>query len=385
MCNKKSLASSIVLILLSALLILIGSILLSSIDNCMQYVLPMHTSSELEEIYFDVERLLDQISDTITASSVASRAQNMELQSIQKGNSSSDFSTVYAAGAGYFDLNHEHLIEGRLISESDIKNARKVIVIDDATALTLFKGETALDASIIINNTTFRIIGVIDSARRIGEINSSVAYVPITTASREMLEMETIEITAKGIDTISSAAILENTLRVWNSSGSFYNFSKMKIGAALPLRWVFVALGIKTILILGSILRQNMYTNLKQYQVRLRHHYINELIPGIFVNVSISIIEVLVLAALSYVIALVCTKPLYIFGEWIPEVFVDLSSIINTFWNLNGISSKSIRYLSKSTCCIELAQKCIGWGTGAFLLSLSYQYLESIINQNRRV
>lgn len=382
MCNKMNIGS-IVLMLFAASLMLAGCITLSSIDNCMQYVLPAHTSSKLESIYFDANRILGQMSDTITVSSVSARAQNKELLSAQKGNNASDFTTVYAVGAGYFDLNHERLIEGRLISESDIGSTRKVIVIDDSTALTLYRGESALEKPIIIDNVIFRVIGVIDNVRRIGEVDHSVAYIPITTASQEMLEMETIEITAKGVDTISSAAILENTLRTWNSTGCFYNFSKMKLGAALPLRWAFVAFGIEVVFILWSVLRQNLYMNIRKYQDELRYHYIRELIPGFFGKISISITGVLALIALTYGIALICTKPLYIFGEWIPEVFVDLSSITNTFWNLNNINSRSIRYLSRSTCCIELAQGYLSWGIGAFLLSIACQYIESLFIQSK--
>lgn len=77
------------------------------------------------------------------------------------GESGSAEATVYAVGSGYFDVVHETLLSGRLISEADIKRKENVIVIDESTALSFFAGDDPLNGKVTLNGIEYEVAGVI--------------------------------------------------------------------------------------------------------------------------------------------------------------------------------------------------------------------------------
>lgn len=166
--------------------------------------------------------------DSVTASAVGARAQGLTLST----ETQSAQTTVYAVGSGYFDVVHETLLDGRLISEADVKRAEDAIVIDESTALTFFAGDEPVGKTVTLNGLNYEVAGVIRTSRRLGEMDEHVAYIPITAASANALAMQTVELTAQTADkTTGSAILMENTLRTWQSGGSFYNYNKLVLGS----------------------------------------------------------------------------------------------------------------------------------------------------------
>lgn len=124
---------------------------------------------------------------------------------------------------------------GGLISEADVKRAEDAIVIDESTALTFFAGDEPVGKTVTLNGLNYEVAGVVRTSRRLGEMDEHVAYIPITAASANALAMQTVELTAQTADkTTGSAILMENTLRTWQSGGSFYNYNKLALGAAMP-------------------------------------------------------------------------------------------------------------------------------------------------------
>lgn len=134
-------------------------------------------------------------------------------------------------GSGYFDVVHETLLSGRLISEADVKRKENVIVIDESTALSFFAGDDPLNGKVTLNGVEYEVAGVIKGGRRLGETDEHVAYIPITAASGNALAMQTVEIVAKTNDsTTGSAILMRDSLEAWRTGGSFYNYDKLTMG-----------------------------------------------------------------------------------------------------------------------------------------------------------
>ncbi len=71
-----------------------------------------------------------------------------------------------------------NIIQGRFINSTDIRDYRKVVVIDQALEKILFKGESPLGKYIKIRNASYAVVGVYkaDAQQR-----NSAGYIPLTT------------------------------------------------------------------------------------------------------------------------------------------------------------------------------------------------------------
>lgn len=209
-------------LLLGLALTVCGGALLTRSGGRLEYILPAPAATqeggELNALYEEAQKQLASIVDSVTASAVGARAQGLTLST----ETQSAQTTVYAVGSGYFDVVHETLLDGRLISEADVKRAEDAIVIDESTALTFFAGDEPVGKTVTLNGLNYEVAGVVRTSRRLGEMDEHVAYIPITAASANALAMQTVELTAQTADkTTGSAILMENTLRTWQSSGSF--------------------------------------------------------------------------------------------------------------------------------------------------------------------
>ena len=138
--NKKKRRGMLALLLGLALTVCGGALLTRS-GGRLEYILPAPAATqeggELNALYEEAQKQLASIADSVTASAVGARAQGLTLST----ETQSAQTTVYAVGSGYFDVVHETLLDGRLISEADVKRAEDAIVIDESTALTFFAGD----------------------------------------------------------------------------------------------------------------------------------------------------------------------------------------------------------------------------------------------------
>jgi len=90
---------------------------------------------------------------------------------------------------------------GRFVNDLDLKENKKVIVIDKKVEDVLFKGETSLGKYIKVGNIMFQVIGVNSKAERWGGSNG---YIPFTTAQliyNPDKKFNNMAFTVKGLET----------------------------------------------------------------------------------------------------------------------------------------------------------------------------------------
>lgn len=82
-------------------------------------------------------------------------------------------------------LEHQEIVSGRFINQSDQEQTRKVIVIAEDSRDALFKGEDPIDQWVQVNNIPFQVVGVyrFEGGGRGQNQNSSV-YIPLSVAQR---------------------------------------------------------------------------------------------------------------------------------------------------------------------------------------------------------
>ena len=82
----------------------------------------------------------------------------------------------------YINVENATIVERRFINENDLKNSEKVTVIGQKVKLDLFKEKNPISEQIVINNITFKVIGVFTDPA--GEREESRVYLPLTTTQQ---------------------------------------------------------------------------------------------------------------------------------------------------------------------------------------------------------
>ena len=368
MVNKEKRRGGAICLLLGLVLMLCGAAVLLHVEDSLIYILPAPADTEDGELAVLYEKGTEQLSgmsDALTAYAIGARLQEAGITS---GAGKSITATLYAVGAGYFDTVHERLLQGRFVSETDVRHAEHVIVLTDTAALTLFPGGEPVGQYVTLGGSQYEVAGIIRGGRRVGEVDEHVAYIPITAASAGQLAMQTIELRAKARDAVGSAILMQDSLRAWKPGGSFYSTGKLKLGAAMPLRWLLLIVGGKLLLALLRRLNALTWGRVCHFAEELRLRYALHLLPAMAANALVCLLCYAALAGATFLLARFSIAPLLVFTEWVPEVIVELSSLARRFWALNAANAAAARYVCYEVCAVELGQGLLHWGLMAALL-----------------
>lgn len=358
--------------LLGATLMLAGALALYAAGDTLQYAFPAPAATkegdELSALYREGQKQLGTIADSLTASAIGARRQGASI-STEGGKAVT--AVLYAVGEGYFDVMHETLTDGRFVSGTDVARADDVVVLDEKSALTLFPGLDPIGQEVDVEGVRCEVVGVIRGGRRPGESDALIAYMPITSAGKNALAMQTVQVAAKAEETIGAAILMEDTLRAWHPGGSFYSLPKLRMGAAMPLRWAILFVGVS--LILALIRRMNAVAmgRISHYAELLRLRYARDLAPGIAASLVLCAAGYGAILALASALAVFSIGPLMVFTEWVPEVVVEMSSLASRFWSLNDANAAAIRCVTREVCVLELGQGLLRWGFMGLLLGLA--------------
>lgn len=360
----------LVCLLLGCALMLWGGFLLLTTPDLLEYVLPAPTADEgggaLRTLCEQGGEQLDTLAGVVDGYAFAARAQGVSITSAL----GSVTATVYAVGEGYFDVVHETLQNGRFITQTDVRRAERAIVLDSRAALALFSGEEPVGREVMLGGKTYEVAGVFAGGQRIGEADAYIAYVPVTAADADGLSAVTAAWVARPVDDVGSAIQMENTLRAWKGGGSFYSLSKLKLGAAAPLRWALLIVSLAVLMALLRRVNAFAWGRICCYADRLRLHYLRKLWPGMAASALLCLLLYGALALALWALAAFSIAPLLVFSEWIPEVAVELSSLQSRFWALAADNAAAVRYVTRFVCRAELGQGLLRWGFFAALLGL---------------
>jgi len=106
------------------------------------------------------------------------------------------------------------LIEGRFINEMDLKEVRKVIVIDQTAANALFGGQSGIGREVVLDKMVYTVIGLCN-VRSWG--NNARCYVPLSTLQQTYMggspNIGQIVFTMNGIEDKEQSEVFETELR----------------------------------------------------------------------------------------------------------------------------------------------------------------------------
>lgn len=141
--------------------------------------------------------------------------------------------SVYARGttAGFEIVKSLIFKNGRTLNESDINGNRKVVVINEYAAESLFRNEEPLGKTIAVDDIFYTVVGVYAENNNNG---SASVYMPITTSYgiyniATVREINSLTLEVEGIETLAQSEAVEQKIRA--TLAEKHSFSPLDVSA----------------------------------------------------------------------------------------------------------------------------------------------------------
>lgn len=347
------------LLIIGLLMTICAGMLLHSVPKENQFLLPCSMlSEETQALFLEAARMIQKQDDQELEAMVLGRTQDMSFVTVNNQAQA----TIYAVPMSYFDHRQEVLISGRYIAKNDIQNAQRIIMLDEKTSFFLFPGGDAMGKAVLLNGEEWTVVGIFREKARFGEVNESVAYVPLSAAIQAGIMNQTMEIVWPDDSSGTQRVLMKDALSSWRPDGAFYQLSKEKAGAWMPLRWGAVIVGYCIIRFLLHLLILTAKKQHAIYKEKLSKQYAKQILPWMAVRILWLALYILLILAVAYVIIWLVTQAALTFPDWVPEKPVSITSYISRFWTLHGQASRSTQIISREISVISLGAWLVRWG-----------------------
>ena len=313
----------IFLLILAVLCIIIGEAGLYGNAELLEYAAPY--SGQVENntsLLSALDDLKEQLPNAQLSASIFST--NGWVQT-----SAGEFTTCAITGVapGWFDLYHHSLLCGRYFGEAEIIAGEHVAIISTDLAYTLWGDIHAVGNEILLNETSFCVIGITDNPKTLGLPQQSMLYIPLQTAFHMQVQ-PAIQLLS-GLNERESQ--FENTAKRYFPDGTFYNHERERMIAGMPVRYLCVAI---LLFLLRRTLRMiNGFSKvtIHKWQDRYTHVYSSRMIyPSVMLGIQ-CLVTYGLWVLIAYATLQLAIAPVYVFSEWIPENLSSLRSYIDAF------------------------------------------------------
>ena len=307
------------------------------------------------------------LSEVLSASSIAARDFGFSLSS-DAGQSMA--ATLTAVGEHWFSVYPKYLSSGRLPVADELKNGDRVAVLDEELAFKLFPTGDPLAGKVLVGETWYRVVGTVRHPRSVGDFEQYAAYIPIARAAAERLPFETVEAAGAPIAKSGASQAFSEAAERWAAGGTFTDLDKEVLRATMILRALALAFGFFALFSLLRRLNRRVAARARDFRERLRVSYFRSMLPEFAGWVLLHLLGYALLLGAGYALLTLAIGPMYVFTEWIPDVLVELSSILERFWQLTSSAAKPIAVRTREFSEIRFWAGTLRWGAVALLSGL---------------
>ncbi len=319
---------------------------------------------------------LDHYATLISGSVWAGESPVMTLQgqkshtsvSRPSGTSVGDVRLLFA-GPRFFEVYPEKLMDGRGISDAEVRRHSLSAVLDSRVAFSLFGDLSPLGEKVEISGSEYTVIGVIQHHRSLGSSDVMTVWIPLGADAGLTPDLLTVS--------VRHARASDGFTTLWRSetenvfgSGTFISLPREKSRASLLPRllvFFFAVLWMKKWILLIRSWGRLWIADAKQRMVR---QYAFSLTVYFILRILAALLIIAFTLAAMYALAVFITEPLLIFPEWVPEKPVALSSILARFWYLIGENATYLNLVTEQAAILRFWHFLIRLGTFIFLLGL---------------
>lgn len=253
--------------------------------------------------------------------------------------------TLYAVDELWQNVFHYSLYEGRSITKRDMEQKTPCIVLSESTARHLFPSGNALGQKVMAEGLSLEVVGLIRDGQVLGEADDAVALIPLSLD----MPLDTLSFNVSKTDTSGTAAIWESNFRGLLPGGTFHNMQQSIWVAWLPFYITllfFLGKGLGVAYEKGKEIASALLQKSKQ---DLQTHYLRQVGLIVAARGILLLLMGLVFLSAVWTFLLLCTLPLPLFPEYVPENPVQFSSWQQTLSALSQKASAAIQYTSRES------------------------------------
>lgn len=221
---------------------------------------------------------------------------------------------------------------GRLFFEEELKNGENVILLSESLAIALFRAGDPVDRIVTIAGTAYRVIGILREGRTPGDHDEYTAYVPLLALDKAHFQTTVLTVSARPLTGTGAASQFKTDMTGWQSGGDFYQLSKEKQRALLPVRMLAVCLGFAVVIRLWGVYKRWCSALMTDYKRRLETQFAVQLFPRLLGYGLLLLLAFVAWLGALYALVQFLLQPVYVFPEWVPAIPVEISEILKTFW-----------------------------------------------------
>lgn len=295
--------------------------------------------------------------------------------SLGAGDHSENCSLV-AMGEGWLEVYPRFIVQGRRISESELRRGERVAVLDEGLAFRLFGAELPADARVQLEGREYRAVGTVRHAggigggRGVGDAQEYDAYIPLLAAAADGIRLDALSISAlpAGSPGAASAAFEENARALWREDGTMIDLRKETMRRTILPRMVLLIVGLYALAGLFRRMTALCRRWAEGFRRDLKQKYLGALAPKLAGLIALGLLGYGALTGATWLLLSLSAQPLYVFTEWVPENPVAWSAITKVFWNLTTAAGKLVRVGSRELRAVEFWGGLARWGVLLLLL-----------------
>lgn len=307
--------------------------------------------SELKTLFKSLDKLAGEWTGIISAYGAATLHTAVAMEGARTQTAA--LTGVYGAlGA----LPQKIMRSGRYFYTEETASAARVLVLDEQLAIALFRVGDPIGRTVIVNQQKYTVIGVARHTRAPGDKAAYGAYAPAIALENDGIQTETLTVWAKPVPGAGAAARFESDMARWKAGGNFYSLSKERTRALLPARILLCVAGALLVLEGFRLLLWLAKRFAGDCRERLKHVFAVQLTGRMAAYAGACVLFLALLLAAFYYVAQFALAPVYVFPEWIPAVLVEVSDIIETFWNNRAAGGGLIEYRTPEVLTLRFYQ-----------------------------
>ena len=342
-----------ILLIIGLLAGIFSAIMLDSEPDMLQYMFTgVQKPSELRDGIEDVKTTLG---DTDAVLTVYTDIAGMSL-SAENDTSAGDIE-LYMVGERYNEVFAPKLIKGDFLSYDDIQCGKRNIVISQKAAFSLFGDEEPLNRKVQLNGKTYTVVGIVSHSKRLGEMSSDAAYIPLGCDDEMKYSLCVLAATkCSGIE-----QFFEEAAEGVYGAGELTDLGKEKMRGFIIIRWILLVVFIRLAVMFFRYFLHLVRVRIGRLKERLEREYFKKLVFRCILEVLTGCIIMAAALVVCYLAMSFFIRPLTVFTEWVPDNLVSFASIRNRFYELCADNAEAVRYTSRELAEIRLWSNVLRW------------------------
>jgi len=275
---------------------------------------------------------------------------------------------LIAMGEGWLEVYPRIVKSGRRISELELQHGTAVIMLDEELVVRLFGSALPDAVTVKLNDAEFRVVGAVRhggsvfGGRGVGDAVAFDVYIPLKAAVTSGIALDTLTLSAKPKGGSGWGNTFLTGVKQWTDKGTLIDLGKEAMRRTILPRLLLLIVGLYALYGLFIRLTDRVIGWFEGYRQALKQHYFREMIPRLVGLVALTLACYGVLVGVTWLLLSYSVQPVYTFTEWVPENFVEWSSITKVFWSLIASSAGLVRIGTRELRIVEFWGGLLRWG-----------------------